>query len=222
MIKFLKKYRRYLLTALLTLIILDQILSWSYLSFIRKELNAQHIPKKADIGFVLFGPYNSNEDRFRPQTLLRMEKTLELYNNKAISQIHCVGGWKSYDPSFGSKKMTNWLLKNAIPEANIHTGYSSYDTQSNCRQISALLKSQPDTTGYLITTELHCYRTLKMVNAPKIYGIPCRYPERGIQKWAKLYRDIHYEWIAWTALCVLPQSTYETGVKRYRNRNNPE
>jgi len=123
-------------------------------------------------------------ERLKPETIVRLEKALEVFRSSSADMIFCVGGYSPRRERMGIKDsvqmMNDWLLDHGVPEHSVNTGkVFSVDTGTNAREFFVRFERAAglprSLTIYLVTSWYHLFRAkVELKKVLKDGGIPAR------------------------------------------------
>ncbi len=173
-------------------------------------------------GMVFFRGFDATGRFLSPDTLRRANKALRLYRAGAIGVIACIGGARPGRDVFGSQVVKDYLVSRGIPDEKVAVDKESYDSRTNWQVVRNLALEHGWNHVTLIASPMHSRRLRSVVAAaPVEHGeifyspysyIDCEPPLSGKELWV----DTHYEWLAYIAEFILPESVYSQAVRRLR------
>lgn len=173
-------------------------------------------------GMVFFRGFDATGQFLSPDTLRRANEALRLYREGAIGMIACIGGARPGRDIFGSRVVKNYLVSRGVPAEKIEVDIESYDSRTNWQVVRRLAREHGWAHVTLIASPMHSRRLRSVVAAAplehgEIFYSPYSYA--GCEPplyWKELWVDTHYEWLAYIAEFILPESLYSPAVRRLR------
>ncbi|MFQ5685034.1 MAG: YdcF family protein [Candidatus Scalindua sp.] len=167
-----------------------------------------------DVGIVF---YKDTGEKFglNEEVLRRLNHSVKLYERGVISNIICVGGARPMQSRAGAREMRDVLISFGLPGDIIFYDSVSYDSITNWKEAYKITASKGWKSVLLISSPLHLYRLSKIIISNKDLLLSVStysYDEIGKSKFF-IWKSIHYEWIAWTAMTLMPKETYKRVIK---------
>jgi uncharacterized SAM-binding protein YcdF (DUF218 family) len=216
----LKTYFVRLLTVLAVFCFIDIVCSMLFLEHVRHQALSEDAAP-FDAGFIFFGGANPSVTQMNVESLRRTDFALKLFQAGKLSRVVCLGGAYPSHGYSGSEDMKKYLIQKGVPEDKIISEHNSYDSKSNWRAGCAILKQNHWQQVVLIASPLHVFRLKKMIPAhdcgATIHFAAYDYATQNprITCW-QLWKQVHYEWTAYLAEFLLPDSFYQNILKRMR------
>lgn len=123
-------------------------------------------PQKSDCIIVLGGQIIDK----RPSLTLqyRLEKAVELYNEKYAKYIIVSGGQKKGELYTEASVMKNWLIDKGIPQNVIIQDTTSKNTYENIKYSKDIMGRNSLNTAIIVTSDFHLYRSLRLAKLANI------------------------------------------------------
>lgn len=172
-----------------------------------------------DAAVVFWGGDDGNANS---ETLRRIDYATRLFNNGLIGNIVCVGGARFKMNFYGAEVMRQHFLSNGIPKKNLWYEKKSYDSISNLSEANKIIQKEDFKKVILLSSSLHLFRLKYLVsnqlNVDTLSFSPYSYDSSKHQiSLSSLWLNIHYEWLAFSMITLLPKSTYHRFISAFRN-----
>ena len=223
-----KKIILYPFLILSVLISADIIASFLWFnSIINKEKS--RFDKKAQVSVVFMGPFEKNYRHVGKDTLRRIHHAVNLYNKNLIGGILCVGGSRPNKNVFGSEMMKEALIAFGVPSEKIFTETKSYDSISNWRMATQIIKANHWKTVVVISSPLHVHRLRKIISDKPMKHLKVFFSPYSYQSYKdttlnlssfEIWRQIKHEWIAYLINYILPDSLYRSILRIFRHQDS--
>lgn len=220
-----KKKQKKLLTKRLSIAIgLLFLLDLLVTLFFHIYISCYSFPKttSSDVAIVFFHNWGPKKG-LSQESWRRLQTAKNLYQNKKVTYVLCVGGARPHRHQSGSQTMRKILLREGLPEDKVHADQESFDTLSNCQETWKMIGSKSWKSATLVSSPWHLYRILIIMeysrqdHAAKIFATPYNLNKIStIQCTYLAWQSIHHEAIAWFLWLTLPESTYRDLVN-YRS-----
>ncbi len=174
------------------------------------------------VGMVFFRGYDKTGRFLSPDTLRRAHEALRLYKQGAISTIVCIGGARPWRETFGSRIVKDYLVSRGVPGEKIVVDMESSDSRTNWQVVRRLAGERGWEHIVLIASPMHNQRLRTVVAAAPLNNgkvFYSSYSYAGCEPplpWKELWVDTHYEWLAYAAEFIFPESFYLQAVRWHR------
>lgn len=224
LINRIKKQGIFFLRLTFLLVCVDFLGSFLWLKLVLNEMTRTE-RSGAPVGVVLMGDFDPQSLELGRESLRRLHHAVTLWREGQMQHIFCVGGARPKMNIYGSELMKSHLIRLGIPEDKIFSERHSYDTQSNWQEIQTKMEERRWEKILMISSPIHLYRLQFLLEekirweAPTVFLAPYSYgsTEPSV-KIFELWRQVHYEWLAYIAKKLIPESYYRTWIKRLRSK----
>jgi len=175
----------------------------------------------AQIGVLLMGNFNRDYTDLGDETLRRVRHAAEVFQKGMVDYIYCVGGARPKKNVYGAQMMAEHLQKLHVPLDRIIIDIKSFDSISNWKEASHLIKQYQWQTVLILSSPLHCHRFRQVVKNAAVPDLDVTYYPYSYQQPAfklsfiSMLKQVHYEWIAYLSKFV-PTSIYNRFIKANR------
>ena len=145
-----------------------------------------------------------------------------LYHQGLTDHIFCVGGTRRTKNVFGAEYMKQNLLNRGVHGERILIEKISNDSQSNWQVAYPIIRAHQWHSIMIISSPLHIHRLKRLLfNKPwqglDIYFYPYSYKTAQPQiTLFEIWRQVHYEWLAYLSHYCLPESWYHYFIEKDR------
>ena len=204
----------------LFLLAVDLIACIVFLHIINR--NVGKLPSKiTDAAIVLFSGFDGTAS-LNSETLRRTNYAIKLYEEKLFSNIICVGGARPGRDLYGAELMKNEFVSHGVSPNLIHFEKRSNDTKSNLFEAFNIVHKSGWKSATILTSPLHIYRVQWMISNFKkdvsvffsAYSYSDSIPRIG---WYNLWLQIHYEWVSYALVTILPARFYQDMINTLRS-----
>jgi len=210
----------WLVRGVILICLLDISFSVTYY-YILGVVNQNYRPDgKYDVGVVLFAGFGRQEG-LNTESIRRLETARSLMEKGVIVHIACVGGYRYRKQLNGAAKMKQYLVNRGIQKGAVFADSASFDTISNLEQAIRISEHNNLKNMLFISSYTHMFRLVYLVRVGGLSSAPAVYASdemmRNVSYLPVLWRQMHYEAIAWMAMAILPASRYTEFIQTWRN-----
>ncbi len=179
----------------------------------------QKAPCHAQAAVVFFSGMTNNH-HLSQETIRRLNQAVFLMRQGYAENILCVGGNRPSWPVSGAEIMRRWLMHTGLPAGKIFAGPGSFDTMTNIQAATEVARNRGWNSLCLVSSPVHLLRIrhllqeksgLHVCYSPYLQSSVC--PPKDM--W-EIAIQVHHEWMAWTAILVLPTNAYLWLMDRLR------
>lgn len=204
---------RILVTAMIMVFLANAVCVGTLLTIAERSVKA--MPSGITTLVVLFGDSNKMEET----TLRSLRRALAIASPN--TGFICIGGARPDIHYSGAYEMRDWLSGQGIDQSRIRVGTNSFDSVGNLAELKRL-NIGPESIGgptIIVADSLHALRirTLFADNLGSNVLVPgYRLVDGSFPSLLMGLQRSQYELIAWGLYIALPQSWYQSLVKRLR------
>lgn len=182
---------------------------------------------KSDVIMVLMGEVNHDFTDIGAQTIRRLNYAHQLMLAGKADYILCVGGLRVARNFSGARVMKDYLVRKGIDADKVFVEPKSYDTKTNMRFASEILRGQNWTSAIIVSSPLHINRIRKIQELDFLKGIDIQFASfmysQAVPKMSILdrIRHVHYEWMSY-GVSALPDPIYQKIVRHIREQDKNE
>ncbi len=185
-----------LLGILIVVLIIDiGAVTWYYYH-VQSFIKNQPVIKHADAAVVFFGDYEEDGVALGPDSRLRASKAAELFHDKIIRQVICVGGYDFNHWRGKPHLLSLFLQRHGVPATCIVHDSLSFNTITNWQEASKIIRREHFDSVIAVSAPLHIFRIAKMINKPGVFYASYQYQPDGFDDYWQLYTDVHHEWVS--------------------------
>ena len=215
--KFIDKFLR----PFIVLVCADMICAgfWAWVSVQTFERN---IPK-VQMAIVLAGDFDKKTGELASETHRRLNHAVELYEEKVIEYILCVGGARPRFNVFGSESMRQFLIDAGVPEGRVFAEKKSFDTITNWYMARQIIQGYGWNRVIAVSSPFHLYRFRQIVNSEPNSRVKVFYSPYILKRsspsitFFDIWKQVHYEWLA-NVSTLLPKSIYKRLIHHLRGQ----
>jgi len=203
------------LRVLIVLAIIDTMASGLYVAWGQATLPPP-VPLARHTAGILFFDDFDDHGGLGEESRRRVAHALRLIRQGRVERLICVGGKRSRRQHTGSELMAAALIAGGVPAARVASDRDSFDTRTNWQSARTMLAELGVRDPLLISSPLHLMRIRRITD-----GIGTPAPTETIAQTMRrtpvaLWLDIHREWVAWTAMVLLPAETHRSWIRQWR------
>jgi uncharacterized SAM-binding protein YcdF (DUF218 family) len=179
---------------------------------------------KTPLAIVLAGDFDRETGEVGPETHRRLNRALDLYKQKTIDYVLCIGGARPRLKMYGSELMRQFLINAGIPQERVFLEKKSFDSYTNWYMAYGTIKSYGWNRVVAISSPFHLYRFRQIVNEdPKRRQLNVFYSPYTLKRtrptmtYFDIWKQVHYEWLANLSV-LLPKSIYKKLIRQMRGQ----
>ena len=144
---------------------------------------------------------------FRSETHRRLNHAVELYEEKVIEYILCVGGARPRFNVFGSESMRQFLIDAGVPEGRVFAEKKSFDTITNWYMARQIIQGYGGNRVIAVSSPFHLYRFRQIVNSEPNSRVKVFYSPYILKRsspsitFFDIWKQVRYEWLAMFPHC---------------------
>jgi uncharacterized SAM-binding protein YcdF (DUF218 family) len=203
-----------------SLLVFDIISSYVFMTLVERNVGRGD-REMADAAIVLFSGFDGTT-HVNSETMRRIDHTVNLYQKGLFRNIMCVGGARSDRNLYGAKLMKGEFVSRGVPSDRIYFEKRSNDTLSNLTEAFNAITEYKWKNAVIISSPLHIFRVKWILSSHEKevsvsfspYSYADSIPEISLPR---LWMQVHYEWVAYALLTILPANLYENIIDAARS-----
>jgi vancomycin permeability regulator SanA len=187
----------------LAILITDLGCTIIYYHHVEKFISQQPEIIFADAGIIFFGDYIHHGADLGKDSKRRADRAVELYFQKKIKKIICVGG---YEYSYWKGKphlMKKYLLEKGIPPIDIAHDSASFNTITNWEEARKIIAMNQYKNVVIVSAPVHIYRIASLLKRENVYLTAYKYNLDVPEDYYRLFNDVNHEFISQTMNVIL-------------------
>lgn len=200
------------------ILILNISYSIYYYHKVKDFVTAPKTPIKCDACVVFF--HNFDDGHLDPETITRLEQGIKIYKDGLAEYIVCVGGAKEKQGRFGAVWMKNYLLAKGVPNGNVFSETSSFDSVSNWKAARNISEREGWKAIALVSSPFHVYRLYHLTKSSDLKIIVMPYSFKKFAKKTGIIRKwklIQYEQLGYALHKIFPEKIHQGILKTIRS-----
>ncbi|MEZ5084392.1 MAG: YdcF family protein [Bacteroidales bacterium] len=170
-------------------------LVYLYQRHVNNFLAEQSLKDTADAAIVFFGDY-TKKGKLGPDSKNRANTAFELFRQKKVKDIVCVGGYYYRQWQGKPHEMKNYLVGLGVPDRCIVYDSLSFNTITNWKEAQKIIEYKQYNKIVAISAPLHIYRISCRIDAENVFYATYTYKLDSMTDYWAYYKDVHHEWVS--------------------------